>query len=304
MQPHTSYLVCGTPRSGSSLLCEALTQTGIAGKPEEYFQPANEIIWKERWGTSTYAEYLARTIDHCTTPNGVFGVKMMWGYCDHFLRAVSHIPDHTRRKMPIHTRLQAIFPNLHYIWIKRRDTLRQAISQAKALQTNQWVVRTDHAGIVGAGLAPALESPLAAGIVGAGLAPALNPPTAQRPAFSFLQIDFLVREIELHNAAWQRYFTQNGIQPLVIVYEDFVAHYEETLRETLQHLALPGADRLPISPVSTKKQADAQSEQWVQRYLRCTSQAQYRLLSHMVRATLAVALASKRVDVTLLRRYK
>lgn len=292
MQPHTSYLVCGTPRSGSSLLCETLTQTGIAGRPEEYFQPANVIIWKEPWGTSTSAEYLARTIDHCTTPNGVFGVKMMWGYFDYFLRAVSQIPGHNKHKMPVHTRLQAIFPNLHYIWIKRRDTLRQAISQAKALQTNQWVVRGDHASIVGARGLPPL------------LAPALDLPTAQRPAFSFLQIDFLAQEIELHNAAWQRYFTQNGIHPLVIVYEDFVAHYEQTVREALQHLALPGADRLPIAPVSTKKQADAQSEQWVQRYLRCKSQAQYRLLSHMLRSPLAVALASKRVSVTLLHMCK
>src|SRR5690349_15120719 len=29
MQPHISYLVCGTPRSGSSLLCEALVTTGV-----------------------------------------------------------------------------------------------------------------------------------------------------------------------------------------------------------------------------------------------------------------------------------
>jgi hypothetical protein len=31
MQPHTSYLVCGTPRCGSTLLCEALMNTGMAG---------------------------------------------------------------------------------------------------------------------------------------------------------------------------------------------------------------------------------------------------------------------------------
>ncbi len=38
MQPNTSYLVCATPRSGSTLLCEALTNTGIAGQPKEYFE--------------------------------------------------------------------------------------------------------------------------------------------------------------------------------------------------------------------------------------------------------------------------
>ena len=37
MQILTSYLICATQRSGSYLLCEALKNTGIAGKPEEYF---------------------------------------------------------------------------------------------------------------------------------------------------------------------------------------------------------------------------------------------------------------------------
>jgi len=34
-----SYLICPTPRSGSTLLCEPLEGTGIAGRPDEYFQP-------------------------------------------------------------------------------------------------------------------------------------------------------------------------------------------------------------------------------------------------------------------------
>jgi len=249
MQPHTSYLVCGTPRSGSSLLCEALTNTGIAGRPEEYFQPANEIIWKERWGTSTCAEYLSRAIAQCTTPNGVFGVKMMWGYFDHFLHTVHQMPDYKKRKMPVHSMLQAIFPNLHYIWIKRRDTVRQAVSQAKAIQTKQWVVRGE------------------------------NSRPARKPEFSFMQIDFMVQEIQVHNAAWRRFFTEHHIQPLVIVYEDFVSRYEETVREALQHLGLPGTEALAVAPVSMKKQADEQSEQWVQHYLRLKSQTRYRLVS-------------------------
>ena len=34
----TSYLVCATPRSGSTLLCEALAVTGVAGRPYEFFE--------------------------------------------------------------------------------------------------------------------------------------------------------------------------------------------------------------------------------------------------------------------------
>ena len=36
--PMSAYLVCATPRSGSTLLCRALTATGVAGRPEEYFE--------------------------------------------------------------------------------------------------------------------------------------------------------------------------------------------------------------------------------------------------------------------------
>ena len=36
--PERSYLVCATPRSGSTLVCRALSETGVAGRPEEYFE--------------------------------------------------------------------------------------------------------------------------------------------------------------------------------------------------------------------------------------------------------------------------
>ncbi len=36
--PRLSYLICATPRSGSTLLCDALDGTGIAGHPEEHFE--------------------------------------------------------------------------------------------------------------------------------------------------------------------------------------------------------------------------------------------------------------------------
>ena len=38
MTPQRSYLVCATPRSGSTLVCHALSETGAAGRPEEYFE--------------------------------------------------------------------------------------------------------------------------------------------------------------------------------------------------------------------------------------------------------------------------
>jgi LPS sulfotransferase NodH len=34
----SSYLICATPRSGSTLLCAVLGATGVAGRPAEYFE--------------------------------------------------------------------------------------------------------------------------------------------------------------------------------------------------------------------------------------------------------------------------
>src|SRR5215212_4925645 len=36
--PLMAYLVCATPRSGSTLLCELLGSSGVAGTPAEYFE--------------------------------------------------------------------------------------------------------------------------------------------------------------------------------------------------------------------------------------------------------------------------
>jgi hypothetical protein len=42
-EPALSYLICATPRSGSTLLCAALDDTGIAGHPEEHFEVLLEM---------------------------------------------------------------------------------------------------------------------------------------------------------------------------------------------------------------------------------------------------------------------
>ena len=53
-----SYLICATPRSGSSLLCEALRNNGLAGNPDEYFGPMHVKRWNEHWQTQSEIEYL------------------------------------------------------------------------------------------------------------------------------------------------------------------------------------------------------------------------------------------------------
>src|SRR3954454_17102557 len=38
LRPRRAYIVCATPRSGSTLLCEMLVNTGVAGRPAEHIE--------------------------------------------------------------------------------------------------------------------------------------------------------------------------------------------------------------------------------------------------------------------------
>ncbi len=266
MQPHTSYLICATPRCGSTLLCEALINTGIAGQPKEYFehlkktgQPRrpkeyfpedsaiahqlgdysrldDEAMLPECWQGSGYAGYLAQVIEEGTTPNGVFGAKVMWGYLDEFITNLRAIPAY--QELPMPDLLSTIFPDLHYIWATRSDKVRQAVSLWKAIQTWTWKVEeADKTHLV-----------------------------AQELLFNFDAIDHLVQKITAHDAAWQDYFATLGIQPFTVVYEDLTQTYEETALDILHYLDIPAPERLVFNERRLKQQADTLSEEWVQRY--------------------------------------
>lgn len=48
-----AYLLCGTPRTGSTLLCSLLSSTGVLGHPESYFREPDEAVWARRFGLET-----------------------------------------------------------------------------------------------------------------------------------------------------------------------------------------------------------------------------------------------------------
>ena len=266
MQPHTSYLICATPRCGSTLLCEALINTGLAGRPKEYFEhlkqtgqprrpqeyfPADSAIacqlgdysrlddeakLAESYQGSAYSAYLTQVIEEGTTPNGVFGAKVMWGYLDDFISNLRGIPGY--QELPTPDLLSTIFPNLCYIWVTRRNKVRQAVSLWRAIQTWTWKQEeTDGAHLV-----------------------------AQELLFNFAAIDHLVQQIEAHEAEWQNYFATHDIQPFNVVYEELTEAYEQTALDILYYLHIPLHEQLTFNERRLKQQADTLSEEWVQRY--------------------------------------
>jgi LPS sulfotransferase NodH len=268
MTPNRSYLVCATPRSGSTLLCHLLDQTGIAGHPAEYFEalqhsglPRQPVEYFDRerhhniverlafrempaagseptpnplWSPDTYDRYLVWALAQGTTPNGVFGAKLMWGYLGDFaqlLRGIDGLAD-----LPVPQLFTAVFPDLHYVQITRTDKVRQAVSLWKAVQTRAW--RRDK----GTADAPQVE-----------------------PEFSFRAINYLVRLLTAHDASWDAYFLGLGLEPLKISYEDLSAHPEPCVRRVLEHLGIGAPDELHLGTPRLEAQADELSDDWVRR---------------------------------------
>ena len=69
----------------------------------------------------------------------------------------------------------------------------------------------------------------------------------------------------MREAGIGEFFSDGGISPLNIFYEDFVQNYEETIRTILDYLELDSTSAA-ISPPALIKTADSISEEWVQRF--------------------------------------
>jgi trehalose 2-sulfotransferase len=123
-----SYMVCSVPRCGSSMLCELLCNTEVAGAPTEFFDQEQVNGFCDRWGVATFADYVGELLARKTGPNGVFGIKVHWGQLESTLGAADPA---------------GLFPGLRYVHMRREDRLRQAVSWVRALQTNQWASTHD-----------------------------------------------------------------------------------------------------------------------------------------------------------------
>src|SRR3954447_22747314 len=88
-----SYLVCGTPRTGSTYLCDLLASTGVAGYPESYFREPDQHGWARRFGVRVsndgsfdYSAFVEGAVQAGTSANGVFAARIMWGTLDVVVR--------------------------------------------------------------------------------------------------------------------------------------------------------------------------------------------------------------------------
>ena len=230
MTPRVSYVVCAMHRSGSGLLCEALWHTGLAGKPGEHFHP-------DRYGEDGAAalDYARGAMPEKTTPNGIYGTKLMATYLQILTDRLRRLPGWAPMSVPEIAR--AFFHDPLFVWLRRRDEVRQAVSLWRAEATGVYGRKAEG-------------------------------PAPQAPEYDFARIDDCLRRVRAWNAWWETFFRAAGGPHVTLTYEDDLepAGCEGAVRRVLAAL---GVDAGGLRIVTThRKMSDEATERAVARYRR------------------------------------
>jgi len=240
------YIICGTPRTGSTLLCGLLASTKMAGDPHSFYRRQNIAEWAEEWGVpsrDTIGEqefqvaYLDAAIRAGKGGTGVFGLRLMRENLDE----LSAILDRLFPDLPLDkARFETAFGRVLYIHLSRENKLAQAVSLIKAEQTGLWHIAPDGTEIE-----------------------RVAPP--QEPRYDFERIKGELAELEAYDAAWNIWFAEQGITPLRIGYESLSANPAATLASICEALGVPPPDATEVKP-GVAKLSDAISLDWMRRF--------------------------------------
>ncbi len=236
--PTHCYALCAVARSGAHLLTGALQASHLAGRPLQYFHEHLAQRYAARHGldaTQDFALYVRGLLKAATTANGVFGFRITSWDVEKLVCRLRESGEFGTRETAERDLLQAAFPRLRCIQLTRADKLRQAISRARAKQTNLWVVGKEDGATGEAAFDPQL-------------------------------IDLCLANSARAEKLWSEFFARNQIDPLSITYEELCADYPGTVARVFDFLRVRPPRDFDLGPPRTVRQADALTEEWVKRY--------------------------------------
>lgn len=245
--PLQTLLICTHPRSGSTLLGEALYFAGGLGCPLEYFHTGFRPELAGRWQTGTLAAHVQAVHRFRTDPGGTLAVKLFWGDVAAMVAEleparfaslpesmVDDIAPETYRA--IAAALEPVFPNPRFVHLWRGDRLRMAVSGLTAVQTGVWR-RIPDAGI--------------------------QEPRGQAE-YDPARIENYMALADRCHHHWRGFFAAIGAVAYPVTYEELSAAYVPTVAALLSHLGSSAG----VPAVRMLRQADVTNEDFVLRYLR------------------------------------
>jgi LPS sulfotransferase NodH len=240
------YILCGTPRSGSTLLCNLLASTKVAGTPDSFFMREIDPMWIKEWGlpsrggmseTDFNNAYLTAVVRAGKGGTEVFGLRLMRENLEELSGFLYKIfPQLPSDK----ARLEAAFGNILYLHLLREDKLAQAVSLVKAEQSGLW--HSDPDGTELERTTPRRE-----------------------PEYDFDRIFREVEQLEQFDAAWISWFDQQNIKPFRVGYEILSANPAAELTRICSAIGVPAPHPDSLLP-GVAKLSDAINADWMRRY--------------------------------------
>ena len=223
-----SYLICASPRTGSTLLSSMLLDTAIAGQPFEFMHELSMREFFARVGRPLeLEEYVIFLKERRCSENGVFGFKAQyeqlgWMYPD------------------VYVQCKFVKSFDRYVLVYRRNVLAQAISHYRAMLTGVWHEEA--------------EADLAGGGVVAEQYDAIE-------IAKYLAADISQPE------AWRRLLRKCEADWLEIAYEDLIQDPAGILFRVMKYLDIE-IDALPRAPSPRlRRQSDEVSRGWRERFV-------------------------------------
>ncbi|ABD55704.1 Stf0 sulfotransferase family protein [Jannaschia sp. CCS1] len=248
MPAFKSYVICTSPRSGSTLLCRLLQDAGIAGCPDSHFHAPSVDAWCGYYGLSAERfdsrHALLDAIVNAAQARGkgrsdVFGLRMQRQSIGFFLQQLGLLyPSLTNDK----SRIEAAFGRTLFIYLTREDKLDQAISYVKAKQSGLWHMAAD----------------------GTELERLSDP---RDPTYDARAIASQLALAEQMEREWEDWFKVEQIEPLRVTYDALSAAPSATRDLVLRALWLD-MRTLKDGPPPTAKLADVTSRDWADRFRR------------------------------------
>ena len=243
MTRYTGYILCTSPRSGSTLLCTLLEATGIAGAPESLFYPPDLEDWRDRLGVPPIPDerdllsaLVAAALHHGRAGTDIFALRQQRHSFAFLCQKLAVLyPDQPTDL----ARLQRAFGNPLFIHLTRQDKVAQAVSFLKAEQTGLWHVAPDGSDFERTGQGA--------------------------PAYDAEKIRAKVETLTAYDSDWTAWFRQQGIEPLRLTYHELSAAPAATLHRVLESLGLDPQAADGIEP-GVRKMADARSQDWIARF--------------------------------------
>lgn len=237
--PRLSLIVCTQPRSGSYLLGDLLGLATEVPPLEEWLIPTFQIPEASRFGLPEdfdRVDYVKELVRRKTNAAGIFSIKIMgWNFAEFIanMRSKAVFSGATTREI-----FETLFPNPRFLYLRRSDHLSQAVSYAKAIQTQHW--RAEH------------ETRRKAGTVG----------------YSTLFIRDQFVGIQRSEEGWQTFFKESAIRPFELRYEHFLKAPLQALAEICAWLGILPPSNLSAARkrLNEGRQSSVINAEWKQRF--------------------------------------